>query len=87
VIAYIPTPLRSYTGDAQVEVKGKTVGAALADLDKRFPGLRFRIIDEHDRVRDHIKLFVGEEPTEDLRCPVKDSDVLHIICALSGGAE
>lgn len=49
---YMPTPLRSYTGQqADVEAEGATVGELLADLDRRYPGIRFRMIDEQDAIR------------------------------------
>ena len=86
MIVYVPTPLRSYTDDvARVQAEGETLASVLDDLDERYPGLRFRIIDEHDRVRQHIKLFVGEKPVEDLGRQLAEKDALHIICALSGG--
>lgn len=86
MIVHIPTPLRSYTGERPaVDARGNTVGGVLSDLDRRFPGLRFRIVDEADHVRRHIKLFVNQEPTEDLSRAVAAADEVHIICALSGG--
>ena len=48
----IPTPLRSYTGNAaNVEVDGATVAEVLANLDARYPGIRFRVVDEQGRLR------------------------------------
>ena len=86
MIVHVPTPLLSYTGDeARVEVGGHTLDEVLSALDRRYPGLRFRIIDEAQRVRRHIKLFVGTNVTEDLTVSVTDADEVHIICALSGG--
>jgi molybdopterin converting factor small subunit len=55
----IPTPLRSYTGRREVEANGSTLGAVLADLDRQYPGIRFRMIDEQDRMRPHVRFFVG----------------------------
>ena len=81
----IPTPLRSYTGGApEVEASGASLAAVLDSLDARFPGIRFRVIDEQDKVRPHIKFFVGADLAESLDEPIGDADV-HIICALSGG--
>ena len=83
---YIPTPLRSYTGQARViEATGSTVGELLAAIGHRYPGFRFRIIDEQDNIREHIKIFVGENQTLMLSTPLRSDDVIHIICALSGG--
>ncbi|MBI3891089.1 MAG: MoaD/ThiS family protein [Candidatus Wallbacteria bacterium] len=83
---HIPGPLRSYTsGAARVEIPGETVAAVLAELDRRYPGMRFRIIDEQDRVRTHIKVFVNADSIEDLSRVLAGGDELTIICALSGG--
>jgi molybdopterin converting factor small subunit len=86
MIVRIPSPLRSYTsGKAQVEASGSTVAEALACLEDKSPGIRFRMIDEQSRIREHIKIFINAEQVEDLSEPVAAKDTLHIICALSGG--
>ena len=82
----IPTPLRSYTGDrATVEGAGHTVAEVLLDLDRQFPGIRFRMADEQNRLRQHVKIWIGEDPVRDLALPVGDAPELTIMQALSGG--
>ena len=82
----IPTPLRSYTGQqAVVEAEGDTVGEVLAHLDDRYPGMRFRMVDEQGRVRTHMKIFVNEDAIRDLDTRVAASDEITIMQALSGG--
>lgn len=82
----VPTQLRSYTaGRAEVEASGATLAAVLADLDRQFPGFRFRVIDEQDRVRRHIILFVGSERQDDLGAAIRAGADLQIVGALSGG--
>lgn len=82
----IPTPLRSYTGQAtNVEASGATVDDLLRDLDGRFPGLRFRVVDEQGHLRAHMKLFVNQEPVRDLSTPLRDGDEVALMQALSGG--
>jgi len=86
VIVHIPGALRSYTGQkSEVEVEGRTVGEILSALDRRYPGLRFRILTEQDTIRAHIRIFVNEEQARDLSAPLRPDDQIHIICALSGG--
>ena len=81
----VPTQLRGYTaGRSEVDAAGATLGDVLVDLDRQFPGFRFRVIDEQDRVRRHVILFVGMERCEDLATPVDGKDV-QIVGALSGG--
>jgi sulfur-carrier protein len=82
----IPSPLRSYTqGAPSVSAQGATVEQVLADLERRFPGMRFRMIDEQDRIRQHIRIFVNTKGVDYLTAPVAHEDVVHLICALSGG--
>ncbi len=82
----VASPLRSYTGGAAtVTADGATVAELLADLERRHPGMRFRMIDEQDRIRPHIRLFVNTMAVESLDTPVRSGDTLHLICALSGG--
>lgn len=82
----IPQPLRSYTGErSEVEAEGATVDELLRDLDRQFPGIRFRMIDEQDRVRRHMKLFVNREPVRDLERRLEPGDDVQILQALSGG--
>jgi molybdopterin converting factor small subunit len=83
---FIPRPLHSYTkGVSDLDARGATLAEVVVDLDGRFPGLRFRIIDEQDRLRPHIKLFVGGKLARDLAAPVAEGDEVHIVAALSGG--
>ena len=82
----VASPLRSYTdGRAIVEAQGATVREALDDLDQRYPGMRFRMIDEQDRIRPHIRLYVNTDAVEQLDHRIGRGDTLHLICALSGG--
>jgi len=82
----IPTPLRSYThGRAEVEGSGATVAALLHHLDTVFPGIRFRLIDEQDRVRQHMRIFVNRESVHDLETALTPTDEVQILQALSGG--
>lgn len=86
MIVRIPSPLRSYTGQqAAVEASGATVAAVLDDLDRRFPGIRFRMVDEQGRLRRHMKLWVGQDAVRDLATPVAPADEVTIMQALSGG--
>lgn len=83
---YVPSQLRGYTDGADVvDAEGDTLDAVLHALDARFPGLRFRVIDEQRRVRRHIVLFEGEHRQDDLDAPLRPGVPVHILGALSGG--
>lgn len=82
----IASPLRSYTaGAAVVDAQGEDVGAVLASLETNYRGIRFRMLDEHERIRPHIRLFVNQAEVTSLQQAVAPGDTLHLICALSGG--
>jgi molybdopterin converting factor small subunit len=82
----IPTPLRSYTEQvATVEAEGGTIAELLLDLDRRYPGIRFRMIDEQDAIREHVRIFVNRERVVDLDASLSPGDEVQILQALSGG--
>ena len=82
----LPTPLIEYTdGKRNVEASGNTLDDLLLDLDRRYPGIRFRMIDEQDQIRAHIKLFVNAELERSLKSPLAEHDEVIIVAALSGG--
>ncbi|OGW68171.1 MAG: molybdopterin synthase sulfur carrier subunit [Nitrospirae bacterium RIFCSPLOWO2_02_FULL_62_14] len=83
---HIPSALRSYTGQkSEVEAEGRTVAEILSELDRRYPGLRFRIITEQDTIRAHIRIFVNDKQIQSLSATLRSDDHIHIVCALSGG--
>jgi sulfur-carrier protein len=81
----IPTPLRSYTGRSHVQAGGSTLADVLAELDRRYPGIRFRMIDEQDRMRPHMRFFVNGVQVRELACALREADEVQIVQALSGG--
>jgi len=81
----IPSALRSYTRLMRVQASGTTLGELLADLERQFPGIRFRMVDEQDRIRPHMRVFVGGRAIHDLAQPLQPADDVNIVQALSGG--
>ena len=89
----VPSPLRSYTGAAEVAVAvpvlapemPPTLGGVLAALDGAYPGIRFRMIDEQGQVRPHIRLFVDGALARELATPLSAGSSVMIVAALSGG--
>ena len=68
-----------------MEATGSTMGEVLADLDRQYPGLRFRIVDEQDRMRPHMRFFINSVQVFDLELGLKATDDIQIVQALSGG--
>lgn len=82
----IPSPLLSYTNQSkEVEADGATVAELLEDLNRRYPGIRFRMIDEQDAIRPHMKIFVNGEQVMKLNSVLRPADEVYILQALSGG--
>lgn len=81
----IPSSLRSYTERGVTEASGATLATLLVDLERQYPGIRFRMIDEQDRIRRHIRIFVNGEQARDLAQRLDAKDEVIIVQALSGG--
>ncbi len=81
----IPTPLLSYTKAREVEAGGATLVEVLADLDRQYPGLRFRVIDEQNMMRPHMRFFVNNAQVFDITHPLHPTDSVILVQALSGG--
>lgn len=83
---HLSSHVRSYTGgQGHVEAEGDTLADVMADLERRYPGIRFRVIDEQDRIRPHMNFFVGGVLARDLSHPVRGGDEVFILASLSGG--
>jgi len=81
----IPSALHSYTGRDEIEASGATINELIRDLDRGHPGFRFRIVDEQDRLRPHVRISVNSEIVSDLEMPLRNDDQVAIIMAFSGG--
>ena len=82
----IAPALHSYTGGtSEVEAQGSTLAEVLEVLERKYPGIRFRIVDEQQRIRPHIKFFVAGTLASSISQRVGSEDEVQIICALSGG--
>jgi molybdopterin converting factor small subunit len=81
----IASPLHSYTGCDEVELEGDSLGELLDGLEARFPGIRFRMVDEQEKIRKHIRFFINGQAVSDLGAPVRAGDEVCMVQALSGG--
>lgn len=81
----IPSALQSYTQSSQVEATGTTLDDVLLDLDRQYPCIRFRMIDEQQQVRRHIRIFVNGVSVIMLSRTMQPDDEVVIVQALSGG--
>ncbi|OGR82337.1 MAG: molybdopterin synthase sulfur carrier subunit [Elusimicrobia bacterium RIFCSPHIGHO2_01_FULL_64_10] len=85
----IPAPLRKLTKDqAVVEAGGTTIAEVLADLEKKYPGIRERICDETGQIRRFINIFLNGEDIrfkDGPKTQVSGDAEISIIPAIAGG--
>lgn len=87
----IPTPLRKFTNNqASVESNGSTVQQSVEDLAKQFPDLNKHIFDAEGKIRQFIRIYVGDEDInalENENTKVDGNSVISIIPAIAGGTQ
>lgn len=82
----IPAALRDYTGATRIEADAAATLDALFDaLDRRYPGIRFRVVDEQGRLRPNMRIFVNGLGVRDLGHGLQPTDFVAVVLALSGG--
>lgn len=85
----IPNPLRPYVkGQAEVQVQGETVGAALEDMLTQFPSFRPHLCKEDGSLRAFVNLFLSVQNVKDLQgldTPLGPDDILNLVPSIAGG--
>ncbi len=85
----IPTPLRKFTKDqGTVEADGETVAELIEDLEKNYPGIKKRLLDEKGEIRKFINIYADEEDIRFLQgkaTKTKDKKEITIVPAIAGG--
>ena len=85
----IPTPLRSLTkGAAEVQADGDTVADVVENLERQFPGIRERLVDESGELRRFVNIYVNEDDIRFLdgkKTALKTGDQVSIVPAIAGG--
>lgn len=84
----IPTPLRRLTNQkGEVQIEGNTIIEIIDNLEKSYPGIKKRLLDETGKVRKFINIYVGDE---DIRFLQKEETKIEgkevsIVPAIAGG--
>ena len=68
----------------RVDVDAATVGEAIDDLDRQWPGLRDRLCEPGPLLRGHIHVYVDRERAT-LETPIETRSRVDVIAAISGG--
>lgn len=87
----IPAPLRPLTqNQAEITLEAPaTVGAAVAELTTRFPGLKDRLLDEKGALRRYVNVFRNDEDIRSaggLGAALREGDRLSVVPAIAGGS-
>lgn len=89
VLVRIPTPLRAVTkGAGEVYGEGANVGELIESLERQFPGIRERLVEERGELRRFINIYVNQEDIRFLQgksTVLKDGDEVSIVPAIAGG--
>ena len=84
----IPTILRSFTGNARtVSASGATLGQIIDDLERQFPGIGERLV-ENGALRRFVNVYINDEDVRFLggvEASVSHGDAITVLPAVAGG--
>lgn len=90
VVVRIPTPLRPLTGNCDVvDGIGGSISDLVVDLERRFPGIADRLVDEVGELRRFVNVYVNGDDVrflEGLATTIVEGDEVSIVPAVAGGA-
>jgi molybdopterin synthase sulfur carrier subunit len=85
----LPTILRQHAGGQKsVHANGSTLGEALNDLVRQFPGLNGQVVTTEGALHKFVNVYVNDDDVrylDKLETKVKDDDVITILPAVAGG--
>lgn len=85
----IPAPLQKITQNKQeVECNASDIKELITDLERQFPGIKGRLLDENGKIRRFINFYVNDEDIRFLKqdeTPLSDGNEVSIIPAIAGG--
>lgn len=85
----IPTILRTYTnGEAEVSAEGATLSAVIDSLEKSYPGIAARVLDDQGKLRRFVNVYVNDDDVrfaEGLETATPDGANVSVIPAVAGG--
>ena len=90
VTVRLPGALRDSTGgQAKIEASGHTLAELFADIERRHPGFRGRVLDESGRIRTYVNVYIGEDDARTKggsAALVPEGSLVMVIPAMAGGA-
>lgn len=89
VTVRLPGALRDATGgQTKVQASGRTLADVIADVERRHPGFRGRILDDTGRLRSYVNVYIGDDDARakgGTDAPVPDGTEVMVIPAMAGG--
>lgn len=87
----IPAPLQKITQNKQeVTAEAENIKELILDLEKQFPGMKDRLLDESGKIRRFINFYVNDEDIRFLKqdeTQLVEGSEVSIIPAIAGGAK
>ena len=85
----IPTPLRKVTNGAdKITVESGSIVEIIEYLDKEFPGIKARLCDDNDELRNFVNMYINGEDIrflDGMKSSVNSGDEVSIVPAVAGG--
>jgi len=85
----IPTPLRRVTNGAdKITVESGSIVEIIGSLDREFPGIKARLCDDNDELRNFVNMYINGEDIrflDGMKSSVNSGDEVSIVPAVAGG--
>ena len=89
VTVRLPGALRDAVGgETKIQATGRTLADVFADIDRRHPGFRARVLDDGGAIRSYVNVYVGDTDARGsggLDTAVPDGSEVMVIPAMAGG--
>ncbi|HEV2250599.1 MAG TPA: MoaD/ThiS family protein [Candidatus Limnocylindria bacterium] len=89
VTVRLPGVLRDAVGgETKIQASGRTLADVFADIERRHPGFRARILDDTGGIRSYVNVYIGDVDARGaggLATAVPDDSEVMVIPAMAGG--
>ncbi len=86
----LPGTLREAVGgEGRLDASGRTLDEIFADIERRHPGFRERVVGDDGRLRTYVNVYIGDADARErggLSAEVPENADVMVIPAMAGGA-